>query len=127
MVAFAPRASWRCLSLDLERGRMQASARGGDPVLQFSDHGCFDVSFPSCALQFNLAPEQLIGEGIKAAGVSAADTYVPVRANAPRFQALKAVGHLGGIRSALDRVGHGGEENIGIGVLHVLNRGLDIL
>src|SRR5580692_11963875 len=90
MVAFAPRASWRCLSLDL-------------------------------------APEQLIGEGIKAAGVSAADTYVPVRANAPRFQALKAVGHLGGIRSALDRVGHGGEENIGIGVLHVLNRGLDIL
>src|ERR1700674_3321970 len=51
---------------------------------------------------------------------------LPVRAHVPRLEVLNAVCNFREVGSAFDRICNGGEEDIGISFLHVLNSRFDI-
>src|SRR6266851_5583905 len=127
MQGFGLATSWRGSSLHLGRGGLQTSTQICHLILQFRNHCGFSARLSPYALEFNFAPKELISEPVKAARVAAPNAQIPVRTGAPWFHTLHPLRHSRGIRRALDRICHGGKENIRIRLLYVLDSRLDVV
>src|ERR1035438_699057 len=120
--------AWQTLdsSLNLGASRLQTSSCLGNSVAQRGQLCAVRVRLGFQALQFHCTAEQLISELIELARVPGADAKLPIRACAPKLEALHPVGYLRKIGRALDGIGHRSEEDDGIGEIEVLHRGFDI-
>ena len=78
------------------------------------------------ACKFHFVAQQLVGEAVELARVPVPNTKFAGRGVLPLLEWFNALGNLREIRRALDGISHRGEENIGIGLLDVLDSGFDV-